>query len=176
MSKYKVYAVFADNCWRQRLDDGVPVESDTLEGAIEQARRLFGTGAFAYEPLVVSAERYGLELFRIGPWKTERLREGCQFGDDYTGEPESYLCHRIECEAAGEIERLRAERRWISVEDRSPETGVMGESVAVLVCLPRGEIGLGFYSRDEFGARWSCQSTRGPTHWMPLPLPPENQP
>jgi hypothetical protein len=39
----------------------------------------------------------------------ERLRAGCQFGPDYEGDPESWICHRIECEAANEIEMLRKE-------------------------------------------------------------------
>jgi hypothetical protein len=58
----------------------------------------------------------------------ERLREGCQFYGD--GDPDSWLCHRIECEAAEEIVALRAavadlkeERRWVPVEERRPELG-----------------------------------------------------
>ena len=38
-----------------------------------------------------------------------RLRAGCEFAEDSDMDPESFMCHRIECEAADEIERLRAE-------------------------------------------------------------------
>ena len=38
----------------------------------------------------------------------ERLRAGCQFAEDSDMDPESFMCHRIECEAADEIEELRA--------------------------------------------------------------------
>ena len=76
-------------------------------------------------------------------------------------------------EAANEIERLRAERRWISVEERLPEPDYMGNPVGVLTCLPDGERCIGFCDNDEYGVRWHCQSTQKPTHWMPLPEPPE---
>ncbi len=38
----------------------------------------------------------------------EELRKGCEFGPDYPLDPESFMCHRIECKAADEIDRLRS--------------------------------------------------------------------
>lgn len=63
--------------------------------------------------------------------------------------------------------------RWISVEERLPEHDHMGNPVGVLACLPDGEVCIGFCDNDEYGVRWHCQSTKKPTHWMPLPEPPE---
>lgn len=65
--------------------------------------------------------------------------------------------------------------RWISVEERLPEPDYMGNAVGVLACLPDGEVCIGFCDNDEYGVRWDCQSTKKPSHWMPLPEPPEVQ-
>ena len=65
------------------------------------------------------------------------------------------------------------ERRWIPVEERLPEPDYMGNPVGVLACLPGGEVCIGFCDDDEYGVRWDCQSTKKPTHWMPLPEPPK---
>ena len=62
--------------------------------------------------------------------------------------------------------------QWIPVEERLPEPDYMGNPVGVLVCLPDGETCIGFCDNDEYGVRWNCQSTKKPTHWMPLPEPP----
>ena len=85
-------------------------------------------------------------------------------------------CHRrhLEClvsRMAAEIERLREERRWISVEERVPERGVR-----VLVTL----------TPDSKGRREVCEAaliyehffetdygSYEASHWMPLPAPPE---
>lgn len=64
--------------------------------------------------------------------------------------------------------------RWISVQERLPEPDYMGNAVAVLVYLPRGkDVCIAFCDNDEYGVRWQCKSTDKPTHWMPLPEPPE---
>ena len=70
-----------------------------------------------------------------------------------------------------EVERLRAERRWIPVEERLPEEGIEvlvsvdenSDDCGYHVCLYRG----GEYVRSESGYIF------GVTHWMPLPEPPE---
>jgi hypothetical protein len=61
---------------------------------------------------------------------------------------------------------------WIPVSARLPEPDHMGNPVGVLVHLPDGELCIGFCDNDEYGVRWHCQSTKKPTHWMPLPEPP----
>lgn len=53
----------------------------------------------------------------------------------------------------------RAAPRWIPVTERLPE-----ENDAVLVVWKDGDIGLAFMHKDD----WDYA-----THWMPLPLPPE---
>ena len=63
--------------------------------------------------------------------------------------------------------------RWIPVGERLPEPDYMGNPVGVLACLPDGERCIGFCDNDEYGVRWHCESTKKPTHWMPLPEPPE---
>jgi len=68
---------------------------------------------------------------------------------------------------------MRGLLAWIPVTERLPEPDYMGNSVAVLVYLPRGkEVCVGFCDNDEYGVRWQCESTDKPTHWMPLPAPP----
>ena len=62
-----------------------------------------------------------------------------------------------------EVNRLRAERRWIPVNEAHPPANEM-----VLVCIGRW-YHLTVSCIDQFGV-W-----RGylPTHWMPLPEPPK---
>lgn len=62
---------------------------------------------------------------------------------------------------------------WISVGERLPEPDHMGNAVGVLACLPDGERCIAFCDNDEYGVRWQCNSIQKPTHWMPLPEPPE---
>ena len=62
---------------------------------------------------------------------------------------------------------------WIPVSARLPEPDHMGNPVGVLVHLPDGKLCIGFCDDDEYGVRWHCESTKKPTHWMPLPEPPE---
>jgi len=76
--------------------------------------------------------------------------------------------------AADEIERLREERRWIPVSEQLPERDNMGNPAPVLVVMPGyGGRTIGYCDNDEYGVRWQCESTQNPTHWQPLPPPPE---
>ena len=87
-----------------------------------------------------------------------------------TGEDGDCQCDEI-ARLKAEIERLREERRWISVEERLPERGVR-----VLVTL----------TPDSKGRREVCEAALNyehffetdygsyeASHWIPLPSPPE---
>jgi hypothetical protein len=94
---------------------------------------------------------------------------------------ESLLAHRTEdlgCyefvleawmeEAATEIKRLRSELRWIPLGERLPE---IDENV--LACHS-GEVGISHRYVD--GWYWDVDEWHKPftpTHWMPLPEPPD---
>lgn len=76
-----------------------------------------------------------------------------------------------------ENERLKAEREWISVEDRLPET-----NCDVLTVKKNGRvIFMSFHAPFDSGKRifqWWCfgawvDQHRQVTHWMPLPNPPK---
>ncbi len=103
----------------------------------------------------------------------ERLRLRCALELD-----EQYLCDAIECEAADEIERLRAEiarlreeRRWVPVGERLPE-----DNVGVLAWGPCNG-GAEMVWREHGKWHLSFVGTYIPdstyTHWQPLPTGPE---
>ena len=84
-------------------------------------------------------------------------------------------CHRrhLEClvsRMAAEIERLREERRWISVEERLPKDGVL-----VLWCTRWDDWPMTDGMRDgkfvNIGGNMESK-IKDFTHWMPLPAPP----
>jgi hypothetical protein len=84
--------------------------------------------------------------------------------------------------AVSEIERLREERRWISVEERLPK-----DDVEVLICgTGWGSPAIGWREHqphyivpetiwtlgDDVDRGYPPQDI---THWMPLPAPPEEK-
>lgn len=67
---------------------------------------------------------------------------------------------------AAELERLRDAQRWIPVEEAHPPANEI-----VLVCIGSANR-IMMCSIDMSGVWLGYQ----PTHWMPLPKPPETQP
>lgn len=77
--------------------------------------------------------------------------------------------------AAGEIERLRAERRWIPVGERMPEDG---KAVLVLDgCHHADRRFIGIVLNGEWCDQnfYILDGRRTPTHWMPLPPLPNDK-
>ena len=88
--------------------------------------------------------------------------------------------------AAAEIERLREERRWISVEERLPELNEANRfCFRCLVACKHGPVRemsyeINTYAKHERNRqpRWKCGgliANSTPTHWMPLPAAPEEK-
>ena len=100
-------------------------------------------------------------------------------------------CHRrhLEClvsRMAAEIERLREERRWISVEERLPELNEANRfRVSCLVSCKGGAVcemdyEINTYAKREQNKRprWKwhgMMSMQDVTHWMALPAPQEEE-
>ena len=66
-----------------------------------------------------------------------------------------------------EIERLQAERRWIPI---SEPPKVKGE----YICYSKPDIFTCFFG-DSWDGGFAFRSVIQPTHWMPLPEPPEEK-
>jgi len=95
------------------------------------------------------------------------LRDLLQHRTDDAGTYEFVLESWIE-EAANEIERLQS--RWISVSERLPEAG---ETVLVWDGGERQFAWLNFTANGTAYFSSRDQTNFEPTHWMPLPNPPE---
>jgi hypothetical protein len=73
------------------------------------------------------------------------------------------------------MERLRAERRWIPVSEDLPD-----DESEVLVCFADRSLGVTAavfrHVEDDGTQKWTDgdhEELKQPTHWMPLPEPPE---
>ena len=98
---------------------------------------------------------------------------------------DNWLADMVEL-AAAEIERLREERRWISVEERLPELNEANRfRVSCLVSCKGGAVcemdyEINTYAKREQNKRprWKwhgMMSMQDVTHWMALPAPQEEE-
>ena len=69
-------------------------------------------------------------------------------------------------EAADLIEGLMADRRWIPVTERLPESGVR-----VIVCRRDGKVEQGVFLGVNGWWKVYGTNTKSITHWMPVPEP-----
>ena len=68
-----------------------------------------------------------------------------------------------------EFAMYRGKHRWIPVTERLPD---YQEDV---LCNDDGKVIVGYYTDDEIGWHDSHMYKIYPTHWMPLPQPPESE-
>lgn len=101
--------------------------------------------------------------------------DACADGGHYVS-PDGIIKAADYVEAMGmAIAALREQPRWISVEERLPETGMHGTSRVVLAWEPEhGRCFAMVYDKGQ-GKRWFSGGAEIPniTHWMPLPDAPE---
>ena len=86
---------------------------------------------------------------------------------------DKFLSDHQSSELSKEIERLKGEREWISVEDRLPELNRNGFSYQVLTLSKLG--GMEVVAYDYEFMRWCGDPYRIITFWMPLPTPSKEQ-
>ena len=95
-----------------------------------------------------------------GDWRCKQCGQGYEYDE----------CHRISLTAA-QWALLRNPPRWIPVEERLPEIGV---SVLCSSPEPPGDDWVWIGQREEHEWYFPGANEMGtPTHWMPLPEPPE---
>ena len=67
---------------------------------------------------------------------------------------------------------LTPPNEWVSVEERRPQAGH-----DVISLLPCGDCAVVWWTGSVWRVRWDAtQLYREPTHWMPLPAPPDRRP
>ena len=67
---------------------------------------------------------------------------------------------------------LTPPNEWVSVEERRPQAGH-----DVIALLPCGDCAVVWWTGSVWRVRWDAtQLDREPTHWMPLPAPPDRRP
>ena len=63
-------------------------------------------------------------------------------------------------------------QKWISVDDRLPESG----KESVLIALRWGEVDIGWCEDGRWRSEFVNEYEEGEvTHWMPLPVPPKGE-
>jgi len=79
-------------------------------------------------------------------------------------------------ERDGEYVHVEDLPHWIPVSERLPETpgGQWDDGVVVLGWSKTNGMDLAWFERDDlYGHRWHWEAVGVPSHWMPLPEPPE---
>ncbi len=67
---------------------------------------------------------------------------------------------------------LTPPNEWVSVKERRPQAGH-----DVISLLPCGDCAVVWWTGSVWRVRWDAtQLDREPTHWMPLPAPPDRRP
>lgn len=102
------------------------------------------------------------------------LCSGCPYYEDTV----THCADNLKCDLAAYIEQLKAQQpRWISVGERMPEDA---ERVYVALRGGAGGVYIAQYFKNKCQPQedfWMLENDwevpASPTHWMPMPLPPE---